>query len=464
MKPLLLLILLIVHISDINTIIQNANSSTPTTNDRQTLAKVKIYSNLAEIIQPLDELPLEFSTEDWFNIRSDSLTLIGSNINIIQKTITEKRNSFNNQTIYIRSPLSSHTETKFLQATIIDEMRSLVKFIDNNISQEPIFLTVSSDQILYINEPPQSKYYVNFTYYTTDTVYVSYLRSNLNWKTRYQLNLFDESVKPILIAMADIRNDGKSNIDIEYAELLAGDINLQISEQQNSGAQNNFYRKNAEEDDSQFPTTVEQSQEVAGLYVYTINQSFSIDSKTNYLLPMFRPQINVTRFVSIYKTYFYGVTKSTGKGERSYRLSSDVFLPRGNCMIREYDYLVGETYLPDIASKYLHEFSIGQDPDIFYNETVTLVSSREYKKTIQGTNTIRKERQSIYNVTVLLKNFKNNRSINVEYKQTTQGLSVQLLMSNGVRTQGGTILVYKTTLSADEEKLIFYKFEIIDLI
>ncbi|CAF4383227.1 unnamed protein product, partial [Rotaria sordida] len=51
--------------------------------------------------------------------------------------------------------------------------------------------------------------------------------------------------------------------------------------------------------------------------------------------------------------------------ERTYRLSSDVFLPRENCMIREYDYLIGETILPDIAAKDTHEFSIGQDLNIF---------------------------------------------------------------------------------------------------
>ncbi|CAF5023717.1 unnamed protein product [Rotaria sp. Silwood1] len=464
MKSLLLLHLLIVLISDINTITHDKNPSRSTTNDQQILAKVKIYSNLAEIIQPLGDLPLEFSAEDWSDIRSDSLTLIGSNVKVTEQTITEKKNLLNNQLIYVRSPLSSQTETRFLQATMIDENRNLVKCIDNNISQQPIFFTVSSDQILYINEPVQSKYYVNFTYSTTDTAYVSYLRSNLNWKTRYQLYLFDESEEPILIAMADIRNDGKSNIDIAYAEILAGDINLQMSEQQNSGVQNNFFRASTVGSGPQSPPTVEQALEVAGLYVYTINQPFSIDSKTNYILPMFRPQVNVTRFVRIYKTYFYGVGKSIGNGERTYRLSSDVFLPRGNCMIREYDYLVGETFLPDIASKYIHEFSIGQDPDIFYNETVTLVSSRTYNETIQLTNTIQQQRQSIYNVTVLLKNFKNNRSINVEYKQIIQGRSVQLLTSNGGCTQDGTIFKCKTTLSADEEKLLFYKVEIINLI
>ena len=43
---------------------------------------VKIYSNLAEIIQPLNLLSLEFSAEDWAEVRSDSLTLIGMNLTI----------------------------------------------------------------------------------------------------------------------------------------------------------------------------------------------------------------------------------------------------------------------------------------------------------------------------------------------------------------------------------------------
>ena len=151
MKALLLLHLLIVLIPSINGIIRSKNALIPTTNDQQMLAKVKIYSNLAEIIQPLGKLPLEFSAEDWSNIRSDSLTLIGSNVNVTRQTITQKKNSLNNHLIYVRSPSSSQTETKFLKATMMDENRNLVKLIDNNISQEPIFFTVSSDQILYIN-------------------------------------------------------------------------------------------------------------------------------------------------------------------------------------------------------------------------------------------------------------------------------------------------------------------------
>ncbi len=51
---------------------------------------IRIYSNQAEIVQPLSKLPLEFTDEDWSDIRSDSITLLGENINITSQTITEK--------------------------------------------------------------------------------------------------------------------------------------------------------------------------------------------------------------------------------------------------------------------------------------------------------------------------------------------------------------------------------------
>ncbi|CAF4983400.1 unnamed protein product [Rotaria sp. Silwood1] len=462
MKGLLLLHLLIISISSTNARIHSKNVPIPTTDDQQMLAKVKIYSNLAEIIQPLGELPLEFSAEDWSNIRSDSLTLIGSNVTVTRQTITEKKNSLNNHLIYVRSPSSSQTETKFLQATMIDENINLVQLIDNNISQEPIFFTVPSDHILYINKPSQSKYYVNFTYYTTDTVYVSYLRSNLNWKTRYQLYLFEESKNPILIAMADIRNSGKSNIDIVYAELLGGDINLQMSEQQKPSTTFDSSADGGGTGGLTPNPSVEQGQEIAGLYVFTINQPVSIDAKTNYLLPMFRPQVNVERFVRIHKIYFNGAGKSIGKAVRTYRLSADRFISRGNCLIREYDRLVGETFLPNLAAKNKHEFSIGEDSDIVYNETVTLVSSRTYNETIQPDNRVEQRTQFIYDVNVLLKNFKTNRSVKVEYKQIIYGRSVRLITSNGECTQEGTILECKMTLEAEEEKLLSYNVEIIN--
>jgi len=465
MKSFLRLYLLTILIVIGNGFLQSKKKHTNITGDFSILADVKIYSNLAEIIQPLGKLPLEFSADEWSEIRTDSVTLVGSNVNVTQQSITEKKKSLNNAQVYVRAPSSSNSETKIVKATLIDERRNLVKLIDKDISKDPIFLTVPSDYIVYDNEPPQSKYYVNFTYETTDAVYVSYLRSNLNWKTRYQLNLFDELKNPILIAMADIRNDGQSKVDIEQAELLGGDINLKMYQQSSFWEQSSIQYDMAYASPSGAPPmakqpSVRQGEEVAGLYVFAINQPFSIDAKTNYLSPMFRPQITVERYGSISK-HFHGSGSSTGKAQRTYRLSSDRFLSRGNCIVRESDRLVGETTLPDLAAKDKHEFSIGQDADIVYKENVTIVSSRTYNETIDR-RTHKERTETVYNINLLLKNFKKNRPVKVHYQQQIHGHSVKLIKPNPIFTQDGSAIKTELTLTADEEKLLSYKFELIN--
>ncbi len=73
--------------------------------------------------------------------------------------------------------------------------------------------------------------------------------------------------------------------------------------------------------------TVEQGNELAGLYVFPIDKSFVIDARTNYLLSMFRPHVTVERYGLISK--YFSTTWNIGKAQRSYRLISDRFLSRG---------------------------------------------------------------------------------------------------------------------------------------
>ncbi|CAF1242151.1 unnamed protein product [Rotaria magnacalcarata] len=468
MKSFLLFCLLAVDTLSINALLYDRKKPV-STGDLRVLTTAKIYSNLAEIIQPLGKLPLEFSTEDWNDIRADSVTLVGSNLTITQQTITEKKKSLNNAQVYVRAPSSSNAKTEFVKATIVDEKRNLVKIIDKDITKEPIFFTAQSDHIVYENEPPQTKYYVNFTYDTTDAVYLSYLRSNLNWKTRYQLNLFEETKPVTLISMADIRNDGESKIDIENAELLGGDINLQMHGQHRFQYSQMTYQTvsfdaasgPAGPAGSQNKLSVGQGEEVAGLYVFTINQPFSIEAKTNHLLPMFRPRVTVERYNSISK-YFIVAGNSSGKGERSYRLVSDRFLSGGNCVIREFDRLVGETTLPDLAAKNKHDFSIGQDADIVYKENVGLIStfSSNISTSIYGARQTRT--QSTYDINLTLKNYKKNRSAKVEYQQQFAGQTVKLFKPNPVFTQDGSTVKATLTLAADEEKSVTYKIEVVN--
>ena len=195
------------------------------------------------------------------------------------------------------------------------------------------FSLFPSDHIFYLEQASKAKFYVNFTYNTIDSkVYVSYLRSNLNWHTQYQLNLYNDDSK--LIAMANIRNDGKSSILIDQAELIGGDINLhrqQSYEERQFSMKENYMMRTAtsrfSDDEKYSLPMIEQGSEIAGLYVFTIDKPFIIDAKTNYLLPMFRPHVTVERYRLISK--YFSTTFNIGKAQRSYRLTSDRFLSRG---------------------------------------------------------------------------------------------------------------------------------------
>ena len=427
-----------------------------TTND-DVVVKLRIYQDLAEFIQPIITLPLEFSFEDWsYNIYPDSLRLIGSNISVTRKMVTQINESMNNEYVYVRSPSSSQTETKFVKAKMIDEKKNLVQLIDNSISEEPILFTVLSNDILYIHKPHQSRYYVDFMYNATDTIYLSYLRANLKWTASYELDIFQGSVNPILNVMAEIQNDGHSKIDIERAELIGGDSNYYINGEGFS------VRFDSLASTVQPLSSVGQATDINGRYVFPINQPFSIDGNAKYSLTIFRPQVDVTRFGLINVWISNENRKFSGYARRSYRLSADHFLLSGNCFIREHGYLLGRTSLPNLAAKNQHEFSFDEDQDITYDGNVTLVTRSIYNKTIQTDNKDEQRTESVYNVNVLIKNFKTIRSIKVEYKQAILDHSIKLLKSNGGLIKDGKTIEYKITLLPGQEKLISYSVETIN--
>ncbi|CAF1014528.1 unnamed protein product [Adineta steineri] len=424
---------------------------------------VRIYSNQAEIIYLLDKLPLEFTDDEWNEIRSDSITLLSDNIHITSQTISEKRKSLNGAKIYIRSPISLDKSTLiFVQGILIDEHNYLVKIQDESIAgQQTLFFSVPPDHIFYLEQPPKSKFYVNFTYDTTDSqVHVTYLRSNLKWHTQYQLNLYENN--STLIAMANIRNDGKSPISIDHAELIGGDVNLNTRSRETVAYFTTTTMTTTTATTMAKTTTIEQGTELFGLYVFTINQPFTIDAKTNYLLPMFHPHVTVERYGLISK--YFQTTSNTGYAQRSYRLRSDRYLSRGNCIIRESDRIVGETFLPNLGAKDKYHFSIGQDTDIFYKENVSLISSTKLEENHQHeTQTIHTSTRklSIYEINIQIKNFK-TRSITIEYEQTFlySFQNIQLIMLNNHSfIQDGETIKSNMILQNNDDQTFSYRIE-----
>ena len=121
--------------------------------------------------------------------------------------------------------------------------------------------------------------------------------------------------------------------------------------------------------------------------------------------------------------------------------------------------LLGETSLPNLAAKNKHEFAIGQDGDIVYKENATLISINNFNT---AGNQFKTQTRSTYQISLLLKNFKKNRSVKIEYEQRLHGTAVKLIPPNTDFTQEISAIKHKTTLAANDEKLLSYQVKIIN--
>ena len=92
---------------------------------------IQIFDNIAEISQPITikDLPRTFSEQEWNDIRSDSIRLVGNCINVRAQTISLNRTLSNGKKILIKR--NSNDDT-FTEGIMIDEKRNLIQdLIDN---------------------------------------------------------------------------------------------------------------------------------------------------------------------------------------------------------------------------------------------------------------------------------------------------------------------------------------------
>ena len=192
---------------------------------------VRIYTNLAEIIEPVTKLPLEFSINDWNDILSDSITLLGTNLTVLSQSIIQKTNSINAAQVYIRSPISSCTTSKpLIKATIIDDKTYSVKVKVNDelVAGKVLYFTVQKQDIFYLVEDIDPIVQVDFTYTSSSRrIHANYLRRGLSWQAQYQLNI--QGNRSDLFVFANIRNNLNSPLSITQAELVSGDRSIIIT-------------------------------------------------------------------------------------------------------------------------------------------------------------------------------------------------------------------------------------------
>ncbi|CAF2077049.1 unnamed protein product [Rotaria magnacalcarata] len=330
---------------------------------------------------------------------------------------------------------------------------------------------------MYVNEYPSgSRFYVDFTYKNMQAdqqVYVSYLATNLNWKVNYQLMLENEDGNLLLlIAMADIRNDGPSAMSLEKVELFAGDINIKMPSS-SLMSRHRFgsilYSMTTSDYSTLYSDTenfIFEYAELNGVYAYKIDKPFYIGGMTNYILSMFHDRINIEQYVKI-SISSYGVSALRGKGKRSYRLkSSNRFLPQGTCIVRHSKRITGETQLSNIAVNQWYEFTLGDDPDIVYQQYSTLLSTTLDKNKVEC---MKSQRRSVYVIEIRLSNFKKS-SVDVEYSYNVNGYTLIRLLpsrasllnvneSQSLFQQKDSVIKANIKLAANELQTFSYEIE-----
>ena len=422
---------------------------------------IQIFENIAEISRPISraDLPVTFSLEDWSNIRSDSIRLLGNCINVGAQTIFLNRSSLNGQKILIQRHLANDTYTN---AIMIDETRFLVQdLIDNT------FYTVTSDRIRYLTRPVPNQYEVNFMVeaFHGDQLFLRYLLDRVKWKVRYDLLLAENDTSSVLQAYADIANDGSAMLMISSAELIGGDVQLRspLSNHNDAGGNLHAFESNrpsnqmADSSADKRPPSISAGEELAGVYVFTVNDTFVLNRRSHYILPMFRPTITIERYGTIEK--YFSSMDNRGNAQRAYRLRvPETFLPKGHVFVRESDRLVGETTWSDLSANETNEFTLGEDPDLQYIEYVQLNSRREGP----GTNGFRLI-LSTYTVSLQLINSK-RRAMKVEYRlkfssQANLTTTTTDDTDNHLLQMQGSTMIAIVELDADDAQQFTFSFE-----
>ncbi|CAF0791003.1 unnamed protein product [Adineta ricciae] len=423
--------------------------------------RIQIYDNIAEITRPISpyaDLPMIFSQQEWYDIRSDSFRLIGDCVHVHGQTISFNRTSLNGHKILIKRNVNNDTYT---EGIMIDETRNLIQDLTDNT-----YYVITNDRIRYLSIPPVRNYTVDFILesYTNKQLYVRYLQNNIRWKVHYDLLLENNDAYSILQAYASVRNSGDSSLMIDYAELISGDVNIQsTSNDDSSSGGNPLYAGFADGNSQQvsstpvmgFAPTISESEELVGVYLFRINETFVLDPRSTFILPMFRPTIDIERYGSIEK-YFSSVDNH-GNARRAYRLRVEKnFLPAGKVFVRESDRLVGETYWSDVGANQTNEFSLGQDPDLQYIEYVQLDSRRN----ISNENTFPLI-LSTYTIDLHLINNK-QRDVTIEYRlkfSSQVNLSLKDNSTNSSIVMDGASLLGIFRLNANGEQYAKFTFE-----
>ena len=342
---------------------------------------IRIYNSFTEVRQNVKtSSPHQiYFPQDLYNqIMPGSINLEG--VKITSTNAILKENDLEGKLIHIKKDSGVKTVQMIRSRdTLVQDLETLRYF------------HVDRSQIEYSEIPEETGTEVTFTLEKEGLAVLSYLMYGITWNPKYSLNINGE--EHTFEGWAHINNATQKNFTIEKTEILGGDVNTVSEHVASYGNIERMCVKSA-------PSVVS-SEEVSGLYMYSINDTYTLAPRSTFSLPFSNPSIEL-RKVALMQSNFCN-NNNKGQSSKVYRIKSDKFLPSGTVTIREDGRVVGQASLSDLSANENCDLNVGNDPEVSYTREVTTVKHEED--------------QSEYSVKIKVKNNK-TRVINFEFVET----------------------------------------------
>ncbi|CAF1136514.1 unnamed protein product [Rotaria sordida] len=341
--------------------------------------ELRIYPSFTEIRQQYNapkNFRMYFSQDVYANIVRGSLSIEG--IPIESKQVVPHANNLENQTIFVRC--NSNEEPQECRVIQADDL------LLQNIKTKRYF-RAQRHELEYVTMPEQKETEVSYVLKQQGKATLSYQIHGISWLPQYELSILSDDRQHTFQAFAEITNGTKQEYRIDRTELFSGDVHLQGEveakrRRDRSRSRSRSLSVASEEDREEFDCrgmtlTIDTLGELAGLYLYSIDQPFILLPKSTFGLPFINATIQIRKYVGL--TLSFTSHTQIRKLQRKYRIESiDKFLPGGPLTIREQGHLVGVTTLPDMSVGDKHTFSCGQDSDVSLNRQVKLISRERH--------------------------------------------------------------------------------------
>lgn len=303
---------------------------------------LNIYKTLTEIRQiqtGLGKYEHLFLNDEYENLIENSINWHGTPF--IKQEITKSIEILKNTIVKVKQ--STTCECQIIEAKIIDPNTMLLE----NIRTGNYFY---ADK--YSIEYPSKKSIHQGTILTIDfgnslTKFngtLSYLVHGITWQPNYEFTQTNFNLCT-LHGYANIHNRHQQDYTIDRTYFYGHDLSFRFRTNTNS-------------------SSIKFHNEEKGFYSYALDTNFTLHGTSSIRLPFLTTEIPCEFY---YQTMIY-VSSGQMKGllYRTYEFISDRFLPKGSLTVRNEDFLLGQTDLPDLPENVNQTITLGQDPDVRY--------------------------------------------------------------------------------------------------